>query len=143
MPVVNAETGETVVGASGLHILFTVDAWLLAESSLGKGALAILHGAAQMQFGFRDAQALLWAGGEGWRRRHAPGAPVVTPERAMEIIEAQGLMSVVTDLAGAIMGSKALGAGTAPEADNSGPLDSGSGGPSSSAHLHLVPTPSA
>lgn len=141
MPLLNAQTGETRIG--DVHLLLTVDAWMMLEQLTSKSALMLLQEVMSMSVGFREVQAIIFAGSEGWRRRHAPGLPPLTEPRINQLIEDVGLMELLKELAGTVKGSKALGMREGEEvaAEEAAPFG-GTGGGSSSAPSAAGSTPS-
>lgn len=148
MPVLNEQTGETVVGETGVHIIFTVEAWLWMERRLGRGMLRLLQQAADMDFGIVEVSTMLLCGAEAWRRRNSPNSEAWTEGRALDVItEVGGLLPALKDVADAIKFSPALGAGIASngsagpgEGPAEDPFVSGNSSPGPSA-LVSVPGP--
>lgn len=123
MGLLNPLTGESEL--DGIRYIFTADAWLAIETQLGVTTLRLLSSAANMDIGFREAQAMIHAGSEAHRRRFAPQARPVSPERVLDAIGDAGLLNVATDLAAAIQGSTALGAGSDGGSGEAAPFSTG------------------
>ncbi len=110
MGLLNRQTGEALIDGTQVHVLFTAEAYAQLEQTLGLRSGEMMQRYAMGNFGFIDAQALILAGSEGWRRRHGNGAAALNPTKALKTVEAGGgLMKVMAVLMDSVKYSQALG----------------------------------
>lgn len=107
--LLNDLTGETDLCGSGVHILLTLDGWMMAEQLACAEAMRIMAKAVDLDFGFRTARALVVGGAEGYRRRHAHNSPALTDREIDQLFETYGLLKISTELVDCIQHSQALG----------------------------------
>lgn len=132
MGLLNRSTGEALIDGTQVHVLFTAEAYAQLEQTLGARAGELMQRYALGHFGFTDAQALLIAGSEGWRRRNGNAGQTLNPTKALKTIEAGGgLMKVMPVLMDSVSHSQALGMNDGEEpgrGDEEDEADPGSGG---------------
>lgn len=87
--VSNRHRSETTLEVNGkvYHLLFTHHALALMEELLGRSILEIGAQLTYMRFGFRETNAAVLAGLEGWRRKHAPGTEAWTMSRVTDLLD--------------------------------------------------------
>lgn len=143
MALLNTQTGEAQLDGTEVRVLFTVDAWLMIEAMTGKGILELIGAALELRLKIAEVQALILCGSEGYRRRHAPGAPALSQEQVNQLIEDHGTLGLIQQLAESIRHCKALGMNerTSEGAAAPGPLP-GTGAGFSSAATPPGATPS-
>ncbi len=157
MPLLNAMTGETVLGGeedeNAANIVYTLETFLLIETQLpGASVVDLFDRARALRLSAHELQVLVWAGMEGYRKRYPAASVGIKPHKLnaglKAIREGGGVIPVMREVYVALGRSPDLGlttAGGANEGDDEAgegePVDPTTGEPSGSASSELDTTP--
>ncbi len=123
--IVNEATGESTLGDTETHVVYTLDAIERVETRLKEPIMVVLERAQRARLTAAEVRAVVQAGMEAYRRRTEGKGPAVTDAAAGAVVEEVGLLVAVAQATVALAKSGALGmlavVDLAGEAEESGP----------------------